>query len=77
MPAGAGEAFQTAFAEVPPDRWMTVVEHTVQSGETLSHIAVRYGVSVSDIQEANPGIRARYLRLGAVLTVPIALGSGG
>lgn len=77
VPAGAGEAFQTAFAEVPPDRWMTVVEHTVQSGETLSHIAVRYGVSVSDIQEANPGIRARYLRLGAVLTVPIALGRGG
>jgi tyrosinase len=56
---------------------MTVVEHTVQSGETLSHIAVRYGVSIADLQEANPDVRARYLRLGAVLTVPIALGRGG
>lgn len=76
VPPGSRETFEAAFALIPPDQRMTVVEHTVESGETLSHIAVRYGVSVADIQEANPGVRARYLRLGVVLTVPIALGRG-
>jgi LysM repeat protein len=54
-----------------------LVDHAVAPGETLSHIARRYGVSVSDLREANPGIRARYLRVGARLTVPIALARGG
>jgi LysM repeat protein len=44
----------------------------VAQGETLSHIAVRYGVRVSDIRAANPSVRPRYLQVGDRLTVPIA-----
>ena len=46
-----------------------VVQHTVQSGETLSSIAQKYGVSVTTLVDANY-IRDRNLRPGTVLQVP-------
>lgn len=77
VPEGRAELFASNYARIPPSERLTVVEHAVARGETLSHIARRYGVSVSDLQAANPGIRPRYLRVGARLTVPIVVGSGG
>lgn len=77
VPVGRAPSFEARYAAIPADRRLTVVEHVVQQGETLSHIALRYGVSVSDLEAANPGIRPRYLRLGARLTVPITLARGG
>lgn len=74
VPEGRGELFVTNYEQVPPDRRMTVVEHSVVAGETLSHIARRYGVSIDDLRAANPEVRPRYLRVGARLTVPVALG---
>jgi membrane-bound lytic murein transglycosylase D len=71
VPAGRAQQFALNYAAIPADRRMTVVEHSVASGETLSHIARRYGISVSDLQAANPDVRPRYLRVGATLTVPI------
>jgi peptidoglycan lytic transglycosylase D len=44
--------------------------HTVRRGETLSHIALRYGVSVASLQSANGGVRARRLLPGKSLTIP-------
>jgi membrane-bound lytic murein transglycosylase D len=72
VPEGKGAAFQTAYALIPPNERVSFVEHRVASGETLSHIALRYGVRVTDIQAANPSIRPRALRVGALLTVPVA-----
>lgn len=77
VPEGHGTAFAENYAKIPQDRRMTVVEHAVEPGETLSHIARRYGVTVSELQAANPEVRPRYLRVGARLTVPILLGRGG
>lgn len=77
VPPGRADTFAVRYAEIPADRRLTVVEHDVQDGETLSHIARRYGVSVADLQAANPGIRARYLRIGARLTVPVTLARAG
>lgn len=74
VPEGRGELFNARYALIPSDRRMTVVEHSVAPGETLSHIAVRYGVSVDDLQAANPDIRPRFLRVGTRLTVPVLLG---
>lgn len=73
VPPGRGPAFDENYALVPPGQRMTVIEHVVQNGETLSHIAQRYKVALADLQAANPGVRPRYLRVGARLTVPIAL----
>jgi membrane-bound lytic murein transglycosylase D len=72
VPEGQGEIFATNYARIPERERVTFVEHVVTGGETLSHIAVQYGVRVSDLQAANPGLRPRYLRIGARLTVPVA-----
>ncbi|MDX1493771.1 MAG: transglycosylase SLT domain-containing protein, partial [Longimicrobiales bacterium] len=74
VPEGRGANFQARYALIPPDRRMTVVEHSVAPGETLSHIALRYGVSIDDLQAANPDVRPRFLRVGTRLTVPVVLG---
>jgi len=72
VPEGLGPAFKAAYALIPPEERVTFLEHRVVAGETLSHIARRYGVRVSDIEAANPGVRPRYLKIGALLTVPVA-----
>jgi len=77
VPRGRAATFEANYALIPTGERMTIVEHYVESGETLSHVARRYGVTVADLQAANPDVRPRYLRIGARLTVPIALGRGG
>jgi membrane-bound lytic murein transglycosylase D len=72
VPQGRGPAFLAAYALIPPDERVTFVEHRVARGETLSHIAIRYGIRIADLQAANPSVRPRYLRVGALLTVPVA-----
>jgi len=72
VPEGRGDAFAAAYALVPPAERVTFVEHRVVRGETLSHIALQYGVRVADLQAANPGVRPQALRIGALLTVPVA-----
>ncbi|MDR0997582.1 MAG: LysM peptidoglycan-binding domain-containing protein [Treponema sp.] len=44
--------------------------HTVGYGDTLSALALHYGVSVELIENANPGIRSRYLQIGSRLRIP-------
>ncbi|MEX0837212.1 MAG: transglycosylase SLT domain-containing protein [Gemmatimonadota bacterium] len=75
LPAGTGARFEEAYALIPPEERVTFMEHRVADGETLSHIAVRYGIRVADLREANPSVRPRYLRVGTVLTVPVAPGA--
>ena len=72
VPRGRGPTFVRNYAAIPPAERVTFVEHLVSEGETLSHIALRYGVLLADLSAANPGLRPRYLRIGATLTVPVA-----
>jgi membrane-bound lytic murein transglycosylase D len=44
--------------------------HTIRSGDTLSVLARHYGVSVDQILESNPGVRAQYLKIGSRLVIP-------
>ena len=73
VPEGKEEIFTLNYAAIPEGERMTVVEHAVGQGETLSHISLEYGISVRDLQAANPGVRPRYLSVGMRLTVPILL----
>jgi membrane-bound lytic murein transglycosylase D len=75
LPAGTGARFEEAYALIPPEERVSFLEHRVADGETLSHIAVRYGVRVADLRDANPSVRPRFLRVGTVLTVPVAPGA--
>jgi nucleoid-associated protein YgaU len=45
-------------------------EHVVQSGETLSLIAARYGVSVEEIAAANNIADVSVISVGQVLAIP-------
>lgn len=77
VPPGHGDAFTLHFPLIPASERMAFVEHVVRAGETLSRIALRYGVPTGDIEAANPDVRARNLPVGARLTVPVAPGAEG
>lgn len=51
-------------AERAAMRW-----HTVKSGETLSHISIKEGVSLSKIKSLNPGINVNKIRIGQKIRV--------
>jgi len=70
LPVGRGTSTAAAYAELPPRQRVTVVEHRVRRGETLSGIAQRYGVSQADLKGANPKLARRGLLAGQVIVVP-------
>jgi membrane-bound lytic murein transglycosylase D len=72
VPPGAGATFAEAYAKIPPSDRVTFVEHRVARGETLTHIARRYGVRLNDLKAANPRVNPRLLQIGQRITVPIA-----
>lgn len=73
VPAGQAAAFQTAYAALPPEvkvARQAGTQHRVKSGETLSVIARRHGVSVAAIQQANRMGKKTVLRVGQMLAIP-------
>jgi LysM repeat protein len=44
--------------------------HTIEKGETLYRLTVKYGVSAKLICEANPGLSADNFRIGEVIRIP-------
>ncbi|HET8834041.1 MAG TPA: LysM peptidoglycan-binding domain-containing protein [Gemmatimonadales bacterium] len=70
IPAGRGPATLAAYADLPPSRRITFIEHTVARGETMSGIAHRYRVNLSLVVQANPKLRGRMLRPGLRVIVP-------
>lgn len=70
LPAGTASRFERNYAVIPTEQRMTLVEHTISSGETLGHIAEIYGVRLSELIATNPGLRPRYLQIGQKVVVP-------
>lgn len=48
----------------------TVLRHTVQQGETLYGLSVKYGVTAEQIVRANAGLTAENLKAGATIVIP-------
>jgi len=44
--------------------------HVIQSGDTLSKIANQYGIPLSRLQQANPDVNPRALRIGQRIVIP-------
>lgn len=44
--------------------------HTIQPGETLYQLTVKYKVSAKDICAANPGLSASNFKIGQVIVIP-------
>jgi membrane-bound lytic murein transglycosylase D len=72
LPEGVGDRFAQAYAEIPREERVTFLEHSVTQGETLTHIARQYGVTVADLTAANPRIRPRRMQIGQRVVVPKA-----
>ncbi|HEU5041480.1 MAG TPA: LysM peptidoglycan-binding domain-containing protein [Gemmatimonadales bacterium] len=70
IPAGRGAATVAAYAELPPEKRVTFVEHFVARGETMSGIAKKYRVSQRLLADANPKVKPSRLRPGQRLIVP-------
>lgn len=85
LPAGKRVAFETAFPALYRSARLASAEpaasarvaagaasgsHRVARGETLSHIAKRYGVTVSMLRRANGNLDPRRLRVGQIVRVP-------
>jgi LysM repeat protein len=49
--------------------------HVVKSGDNLYRIAKNYGISVKQLEQANPQVSANSLRIGAKLVIPDKKGS--
>ena len=70
VPRGTGPQVAASYAALPPRARVTFQEHFVTKGQTLGEIARRYGVSVSDIADANPGLKPTRLRIGQRIVIP-------
>lgn len=70
-PAERDTAGKTATKEESASKEVTgtPASYTVEKGDTLGHIAVRFGVSSADIRKAN-GLKNNNLQIGQVLTIP-------
>ena len=80
--AGMGKTVASASKSAPtrssasPARATTYVIHRVASGQTLSHIARRYGVSSTEIQRFNTISDPRSLRAGQKIKIPATAKQG-
>lgn len=70
LPVGRREIFARNFKHMAEERRLASIQHTVRRGETLSHIARRYGTTVSELRAANGGVHPRRIQVGQRLTVP-------
>ncbi|HEX5962737.1 MAG TPA: transglycosylase SLT domain-containing protein [Gemmatimonadales bacterium] len=70
LPAGSGEKVAEGYAALPSKARVKFLTHVVRPGERLMRIAARYHLPTSEIQSANPRVRASRLRSGTRLVIP-------
>jgi membrane-bound lytic murein transglycosylase D len=70
VPVGTAERTLVALKDLPDSERLAEVRHKVRKGETITSIARRYGVTTSEIREANGMGRKSVPRAGQWLTVP-------
>lgn len=74
LPPGTRERFAENFAKIGPKERLTFRSHKVQRGDTLSHIALKFGTAAEAIMRMNNIRDSRRLRLGAELIIPVPRG---
>jgi membrane-bound lytic murein transglycosylase D len=71
VPQGRSFEFERNYALIPPNERLSILEHTVAAGETFSHIASRYGVSVAELTGMNSQVDPRRLQIGMTIMIPV------
>jgi membrane-bound lytic murein transglycosylase D len=69
LPVDTSELFSTALAQIPADERVKLTRHEVKSGETLSTVARKYGVTASVLKQLN-ALSSTHLRAGQELLIP-------
>jgi membrane-bound lytic murein transglycosylase D len=70
IPKDTRDMFLENYSKVPDDQKLTWIHHRIRSGETLSQIARKYGVTVTEIKRFNK-IRGSFIRAGHSLVIPV------
>jgi len=73
VPRGTTDQFYAAYDKMPSPQETSWVRHKISQGETVSHIAAKYGVSQYAIMEANNLNRHSRIYAGKTLIVPVPL----
>jgi LysM repeat protein len=69
-PLGTTQTPEGLVAAETPLPSPTPFTYTVQSGDTISSVALKFGVSMDDLQAANPEILPNTMSIGQVLNIP-------
>jgi LysM repeat protein len=70
IPAGTVQTPEGLVAAETPLPGPTPFTYTVKSGDTISSIALKFGVSMDDLQAANPEIPPNSMSIGQVIKIP-------
>ncbi|HSP79307.1 MAG TPA: LysM peptidoglycan-binding domain-containing protein, partial [Myxococcaceae bacterium] len=76
VPKGTAGRFAENFARIAPKERLTFRVHKVKRGDTLSHIALKYGTAPEAILQMNRLKSARTLRINSELVIPVPAGRG-
>lgn len=71
MPVAAAEKFEKNYSTLPADKHLRWSRHKIKSGETLSHIAVKYNTSVKHLRKVN-NISGNNIRAGKYIMIPVS-----
>ena len=71
LPTNSAEIFEKNYLSLPAEKHLRWSRHKVKSGETLSHIALKYNTSVKHLRTVN-NISGNNIRQGKYLLIPLA-----
>ena len=71
LPANSAEIFEESYSSLPADKHLRWSRHKVKSGETLSHIALKYNTTVKHLKSVN-SISGNNIRQGKYLLIPLS-----
>ncbi len=71
LPIDSAEKFEKNYSKLPADKHLRWSRHKIKSGETLSHIAVKYNTSVKHLKTVN-SIKGNNIRQGKYLLIPLS-----
>jgi membrane-bound lytic murein transglycosylase D len=75
VPEGAGERLAASVDRLEKESRASLVTHRVRRGETLSHIARRYGIDVATLRASNGNLNPRRIQVGQRIQVPVGAGA--
>ena len=71
IPVDQAETFKQNLAQIPKAERIKWKRHKIKDGQTLSHIADRYSVSVSSLKRLN-NLHSTSIRAGKYLVIPVS-----